>query len=307
MASRREDSNAAEPLLSEPSSRYDGAEYESDITVPAPARPGARERHDRGTFTRSLGTLEAFGIVISIVIGSGIFTSPGAIDTNVPSPGLALVTWLVGGALAWTGAMTMAELGTAIPGEGGVQPYLAHIYGDVFGFLAAWTWVVAVMPATLAILAIVFVESIYSAAGVTDQAGSWVHKILSVLVVAVITVANSISTKASTRLNNVFVVTKFVTIGAVVAAGLAVVANHIGDTHSKGPGGRDWFEKPWFGYRETELPNGDKIDWRQMGSWDMLGHYSAALYGALWAYSGWDKVSSTLHPAVAISESRTQS
>ena|ERR1700761_5703270 len=70
------------------------------------------------TFNRNLGTLEAFAIIISIVIGSGIFTSPGSIDTNVPSPGIALLIWLVGGILAWTGATTLAELGTAIPEEG---------------------------------------------------------------------------------------------------------------------------------------------------------------------------------------------
>ena len=73
-----------------------------------------------GTFRRNLGTVEAFAIVISIVIGSGVFTSPGPIDTNVPSPGAALLVWLVGGVLAWTGASTMAELGTTIPGEGGL-------------------------------------------------------------------------------------------------------------------------------------------------------------------------------------------
>lgn len=71
-----------------------------------------------GTFTRNLGAVEAFAIVVSIVIGSGVFTSPGSIDSNVPSPGAALLVWMVGGVLAWTGASTMAELGTAIPGEG---------------------------------------------------------------------------------------------------------------------------------------------------------------------------------------------
>lgn len=69
-------------------------------------------------FTKNLGAIEAFGIVVSIVIGSGVFTSPGSIDANVPSPGIALAIWLVGGVLAWTGATTFAELGTAIPGEG---------------------------------------------------------------------------------------------------------------------------------------------------------------------------------------------
>jgi len=83
-------------------------------------RPGDQwdaERGD-GTFSRNLGAVEAFAIVISIVIGSGVFTSPGSIDSNVPSPGTALIVWLVGGILAWTGASTLAELGTAIPGEG---------------------------------------------------------------------------------------------------------------------------------------------------------------------------------------------
>lgn len=83
-----------------------------------PRDQGQTHAHGPGTFMRNLGTLDAFAIIISIVIGSGIFTSPGSIDTNVPSPGISLVVWLVGGFLAWTGAGTMAELGTAIPGEG---------------------------------------------------------------------------------------------------------------------------------------------------------------------------------------------
>ncbi|KAI0454745.1 amino acid/polyamine transporter I [Xylaria acuta] len=241
------------------------------------------------SFSKNLGTAEAFAIVISIVIGSGIFTSPGSIDTNVPSPGVALVVWLIGGALAWTGASTMAELGTAIPGEGGVQPYLRYIFGDVFGFLAAWTWIVAVMPATLAILSIVFVESIYSAAGITDQADRIEHKLLSILILVVVGVANSISTKTSTRLNGFFVVTKFATIAAVVLAGVVVAIIQATHPDRDDVGGRDWFTKPWFGSRPTVNPDGSTTDWDHISEWELLGHYSTALYGALWAYSGWDK------------------
>lgn len=90
----------------------------NDSTTEYGTRDGSSSELERGTFTRSLGAVEAFAIVISIVIGSGVFTSPGSIDANVPSPGVALVIWLVGGVLAWTGASTLAELGTAIPGEG---------------------------------------------------------------------------------------------------------------------------------------------------------------------------------------------
>ncbi|KAI8629333.1 amino acid transporter [Xylariaceae sp. FL1651] len=274
------------PLLAnhqEPATDHITASHDDGTTAPADGEA------QRASFSKNLGTTEAFAIVISIVIGSGIFTSPGSIDTNVPSPGAALVVWLIGGVLAWTGASTMAELGTAIPGEGGVQPYLRYIFGDVFGFLSAWTWIVAVMPATLAILSIVFVESIYSAAGITDQADRIEHKLLSILILVVISVANSISTKASTRLNSFFVVTKFASIGAIVIAGLVVIIIQATQPERDDIGGRDWFTKPWFGSRPTVNPDGSRTDWERMSEWELLGHYSTALYGALWAYSGWDK------------------
>ncbi|KAL4778301.1 amino acid/polyamine transporter I [Aspergillus varians] len=242
----------------------------------------------RTPFRRNLGTAEAFSIIISIVIGSGIFTSPGSIDTNVPSPGSALIVWLVGGILAWTGAATMAELGTAIPGEGGVQPYLQYIFGDVFGFLAAWTWIVAVIPASLAIMSIVFVESVYSAIGENNRTQGALHKVLSILVLIIFSMANGISTKATTRLNRFFVTSKFTAIVATVVAGIAVVLYHLASRGTDEPP-QDWWSKSWFGYRTSVGQDGSKTDWSELGGWELLGHYSAALYGALWAYSGWDK------------------
>jgi L-type amino acid transporter 9 len=82
------------------------------------ARPSSSHYQSIGAFPQTLGTSEAFAIIIGIVVGSGVFTSPGPIDANVPSPGIALIVWLIGGILAWTGAASLAELGTAIPGEG---------------------------------------------------------------------------------------------------------------------------------------------------------------------------------------------
>lgn len=146
----------------------------------------------------------------------------------------------------------------------------------------------AIMPATLAILSIVFVESIFSAAGVTDQAASASHKSLSVLIMAVMNLANSISTRASTRLNNFFVTTKFVSIFAVVLAGLVVVIIQLARRDSK-VGGGDWVRKNWFDNRDSVTPDGTVTHWPDVTTWELLGHLSAALYGALWAYSGWEK------------------
>ncbi|KAF2866418.1 solute carrier family 7 protein [Massariosphaeria phaeospora] len=250
-----------------------------------PEAQNADEAHEpRGTFARRLTTLNGFALLISIVIGSGVFSSPGPVDANVPSPGAALLVWLVGGVLAWTGALTMAELGTAIPGEGGIQPYLTHSYGEWVGYLAAWSWIVATMPATLAILSIVFVETIYSSLGVHEPEPPIAHKLFSLLVLVVVATANSISTKTSTRLGNFFVAVKLLAIFLLIVAGLTVVFIYAGSHGKRDMGGGDWHTKGWFEARDTA-----GVDWKGVGLWESLGFYSTALYGALWAYSGWDK------------------
>lgn len=300
--SHRESPSFIPTTVDFPLSQYN---MDSSETTPLIQRDGtppvnvARQEDDstvepHGTFARNLGALDGFALLISIVIGSGVFSSPGPIDANVPSSGAGLLIWLLGGIVAWTGALTMAELGTAIPGEGGIQPYLTHIYGEFWGYLAAWSWIVATMPATLAILSIVFVESIYSSLGINNPAPPITHKLLSVLVLAAITTLNSINTKVSTRLSGFFVAVKFLTILLLVVAGLAVVII-FATTGSGGKdyGGHDWHTKGWFAPRQDATrPDGrpGRFDWTKVNAWESLGFYSAALYGALWAYSGWDKV-----------------
>lgn len=166
---------------------------------------------------------------------------------------------------------------------------MQRIYGDTVGFLAAWTWIVAIMPGTLAILSIACVEVAYSAAGITQDASRIEHKLLSVLVLFLMSLANSFSTKASTRLNNLFVVVKFATILAVVVAGLAAVGLHLANPKSD-VGGGDWHRRAWFEARDTVNPDGSRTHWADLSQWELFGHFSEALYAALWAYSGWDKV-----------------
>lgn len=138
-------------------------------------------------------------------------------------------------------------------------------------------------------MSIVFVESVYSAIGENNRTQGVLHQFLSILVLIVFTMANGISTKTTNRLNRFFVTSKFTAIAATVVAGIAVVFYHLASP-GIGEQPQDWWTKSWFGYRTSIGPDGSKIDWSKLSGWEMLGHYSAALYGALWAYSGWDKV-----------------
>ena len=68
---------------------------------------------------RTLHWSSAFIIIISRVIGSGIFATPGAITSSVGSIGLSLTLWVVGAAISWCGLAVGLEYGCMLPRSGG--------------------------------------------------------------------------------------------------------------------------------------------------------------------------------------------
>jgi amino acid transporter len=69
---------------------------------------------------------------------------------NTGTVGASLVVWMLSGVLAWTGASSFAELGSAIPLNGGAQAYLAYSYGPLVSYLFAWTAISALKPGVYA-------------------------------------------------------------------------------------------------------------------------------------------------------------
>ena len=95
------------------------------------------------TLERRLGPLDSAAIVVSNVIGSGIFFVPILVAGMVPTgPGI-LGVWLLGGLLAFAGAMAYAELAALRPRAGGEYVYLRDAYGPMAAFLTGWTSFVA--------------------------------------------------------------------------------------------------------------------------------------------------------------------
>ena len=92
---------------------------------------------------RRLGPIDAAAIVISNVIGVGIFITPGIIEQIIPNPVAFLAVWLGGGLLAFAGAMAYAELATLRPRSGGEYVYLREGFGPLAAFLTGWTSFVA--------------------------------------------------------------------------------------------------------------------------------------------------------------------
>ena len=95
------------------------------------------------TLERRLGPLDGAAIVVSNVIGGGIFFVPILVAREVPSGWGLLAVWIFGGLLAFAGAMSYAELAALRPRAGGEYVYLRDAYGRVAAFLTGWTSFVA--------------------------------------------------------------------------------------------------------------------------------------------------------------------
>jgi APA family basic amino acid/polyamine antiporter len=96
-----------------------------------------------GSLERRLGPLDGAAIIISNVIGGGILFLPPVIAASVPSAPAFLSTWILGGLLAFAGAMAYSELAALRPRAGGEYVYLRDAYGLPAGFLTGWTSFVA--------------------------------------------------------------------------------------------------------------------------------------------------------------------
>jgi L-type amino acid transporter 9 len=243
--------------------------------------------------SKQLTARHAFTVLVTLQIGSGIFASPAQVDSNVPSPGAALLVWVLGGLLSWAGAASFAELGAALPLNGGMQEYLRHVYGDTAAFLMAWIYIVAVKPSSMAIQSIVIAESFGSIGSVKvgDPDSAALLKVIAAVSFMFMVLLNSVNTKFTLRLSESFTIFKISTVGLIVLGGVIAFIAHFVNPHSSLSGSSDWYSKNWFESRPT-ISDGKTIDWTSMGTWDRYGHYCAAVYGGLWAYDGWDNVSS---------------
>lgn len=105
---------------------------------------------------RTVGQTTATAVVISNMVGAGVFTSLGLQATEIQSGFGLLLLWAIGGLVAFCGAMAYAELGAAFPRSGGEFVYLTRLYGPAIGFLGGWVTMAVAVATPIAIAGIAF-------------------------------------------------------------------------------------------------------------------------------------------------------
>ena len=170
---------------------------------------------------RNIGWASAYVLVISRVIGSGIFAMPGTIVQNVGSPGLALVLWVAGALVAWAGLAIDMEYGCMLPRSGGVKVYLEYTYRKPRFLTSTLVAVQAVLLGFTATNCIVFAKYTLFAAGVhPDDLNT---KLLAVGLLTWITIVHGCFYKTGIWIQNILGWVKIGLVALMILTGLFVV------------------------------------------------------------------------------------
>jgi amino acid transporter len=183
---------------------------ESRMPVPSPADDAPSSIAPR------LGLWDTVSIIVGIVVGTAIFRSTPMVFQNAGAPGRAIALWLVGGVLAWCGAVCYAELATTYPRDGGDYEYLKRAFGPWFGFLFAWAQLTAIISGNIAIMACAFADYGVRLWPDWNARAVW----LAIAPVIALSVLNALGVVAGKWTQNLLTVAKVVGIAGLVMAGL---------------------------------------------------------------------------------------
>lgn len=258
--------NAAAPSSCEKSS--DAAQSTTALAERAPSTVEA----GKAPVKPKLGLFDGISTIVGLMVGSGIFSSSEEIHTCVQSAGMAMSIWLITGLLSLAGALCYAELGTLIPGSGGEAQYLQKVFGPLATFMFNWTSIALLKPGTVSVMsegcatyALRLLRNLIDF-DLEDRMEFWARKGIAVIIIVLVTLASSLSPKASLKLQ------EYMTYGKILALGFIITMTgyHLG-----------------FGDRANFS---DNLSTPFKGTnWNIMG-YAGALNDGLFSFDGWNNL-----------------
>jgi APA family basic amino acid/polyamine antiporter len=203
------------------------------------------------TLVRGLGLVAATSIVISDVIGTGVFLKARVMTCNVGAPALVVAVWVAGGLLSLAGALTYAELAAMMPRSGGEYVFLREAYGGALAALAAG----------FAIFFNVVSGGALGARGIPA---------LAIAAILLVTLVNCAAVSVGGQIATALTALK---VALILGVGLGAFFLARGDwAHFALAGG------------------GGTCEGVEAAARGGAAGFAAAMLGALWAYNGWNEV-----------------
>jgi APA family basic amino acid/polyamine antiporter len=205
---------------------------------------------------RSLDLFDATMINVGVMVGSAVFLTAGDVARALPHPLLQLATWGVAALFSLAGALTIAELGAAMPRAGGLYVYLREAFGPALGFFYGWALFVVIQTAAIAAVGVAFAAYL----GHFFPHGPLGDQLVASCAIAALTLLNVLGVREGVVTQNAFTVAKL-----AVMTLLVVVA---------------------FGRSAGSAANLVSSSRAATGTISIVG-FGAALIGPLFAFDGW--------------------
>jgi len=226
------------------------------------------------TLLRRLGLFSATALVISNMVGTGIFTTTGFLAGDLGEPWLVLGIWVVGAVVALAGALSYSELGVNFPASGGEYVYLTRAYGPTLGFMSGWVSFFAGFSAPVATAALAFSNYLGYFFPALRQDNIWFRRswgeiaieaggaqMAAAALILLFTVLNLFGVEFIARIQNTLTSIKVLVMVAFIGFGLAV-------------GNGDWSHFGQAAERTSATP--------------LAAQFALSLFWIYVGYSGWN-------------------
>lgn len=160
---------------------------------------------------KKLGFFSLTMIVISLVIGMGIFKTPAVVAAKSGSETIFYSAWIIGGIIALFGALIYAEIGIRLPVVGGFYKVISYAYHPAIGFTINALILIS-NAASVAVVALIGAEYVGQLVGVGKSSYAFNTSVATVSVL-IFYLVNLAGLTVSSRTQNILTVVK---IGLVV-------------------------------------------------------------------------------------------
>jgi len=211
-------------------------------------------------FARRLTLFDATMIVISGIIGSGIFINPYVVAQKVHTPFLILAVWIAGGVIALFGAFVFAELSTVMPKVGGQYAFFREAFSPLVAFLYGWGLLLIVQTGATAAVAVAFAQYVARLVSLPEGSTPWLAAAILVMLAAF----HALGIKPGAVVINLLTFSKTVAIAALIVGAFVLTQKS----------GLTW---------EPLVPP-------DLGGFSLLSAFFAGLVPAMFAYGGWQNL-----------------
>lgn len=226
---------------------------------------------------RALGITSVIVIVISNILGSGVYKKIAPMAAELGSSSWVLSAWIAGGIITLFGALCNAEVAGLLAETGGEYSYYKKIYNRFFAFLYGWSLFSVIQSAGIASLAYVFSQSLNSILNLPQLLPQLQHfslfntflpfenfsvKLIAICLIFGLTFINSRNVTSVAKLSNILLTLVFIGIGLIIIFGLGSSQSHLNSIISSSGA-----TKPVT-----------------------ISAFLTAMLAAFWAYQGWSSI-----------------